>query len=242
MRYFMIYTLIFAILSCTAVSLFAYNDIAKKTVNKTWAKCLAEDTDGPLFAESYIEADIDYPGEGDNFVEKAMYDAAARLRGGYGIHLEAYARVKSKAPIWNGKVVDDYGGNFDLYASVCFDDDPLEGPWEGEVDENVRAEDFIFLDEENTNWDTLRANNELYPWAEAYIDGNSPEIVAWKWVEIPAGESGSQTKHVKVRDWVRSRPAFSHNAVADVWDFSFSDATEWNCYLSGDTTCPKCGE
>lgn len=241
---FISYTLIFTILGCSTISLFAYNDKAKKTVNKYWAGCIAEDWDGPLFAEAYIIADIDYPGEGDNWREKMSHRLQAILRGGYGIHLQAYARVDGEAPRWNGKVVNDYGGEYDLYASVCYEDDAKNDTWEGEVDEKVKAEDFIILDVDRTNWDTIRAINQFPCWAWGDIDGSSPEIVAWKWVGIPSGESGSETRYVKVRDWNRSRPALSHNAVADVWNFSFYDTrgeNKWNCFFSGDTSCPECG-
>lgn len=231
MKRFISYTLIFTILGCSTISLFAYNDKAKKTVNKKWAKCIAEDWDGPLFAEAYIIADIDYPGEGNNWREKMSHRLQAILRGGYGVHLQAYVRVKGKAPN------DDYDGEYDLYASVCFDDDAKNDTWRKKVDEKVKAEDFIILDEELTNWDAIRANDDLYPWAWGDIDGSSP--AKWEWVVIPhpAFESGSG-----VEAWgQRLRPALSHNAVADVWNFSFSDATDWKCFFSDDTSCPECG-
>jgi hypothetical protein len=78
MKRFMIYTLIFAILGCSTISLFAYNDKAKKTVNKYWAGCVAEDSDGPLSTNANIEANIEYPGESgigntvQNFLEATV--------------------------------------------------------------------------------------------------------------------------------------------------------------------------
>lgn len=83
---------------------------------------------------------------------------------------------------------------------------------------------------------TIRAIDELYPWADADIDGSSPKKVWWEAVYYPPSllDSGGW----RIEKW--TRPALSHNAVADVWDFSFSDATEWKCFQSGDTTCHEC--
>ncbi len=243
MKQFTICTLIIVMLSGNTIPLFAYNDKAKKSVNKTWAKCLAEDSDGPLFAEAHIEVDIDYPDEGENWVEKAKHRLTALVRGGYGIKYEAYARVKGEAPN------DDYEGEYDLYASVCFDDDSKNGTWDGKVDEKAKADDFVFLDEELTNWEALRANNELFIYAWGNVNGASP---AKNWREWVKTESFSLSTTTLGTTWTlvnRHRPALSHNAFADVWNFSFSDVRvppneeaekKWNCFQSGDTSCPEC--
>ena len=238
MKRFLIFTLIFAMLSCTAISLYAYNDKAKKTVNKYWAGCLAEDTDGPLFVEATIDADIDYPGEpGIESVIETFFR-------GYGIEYHAYARAKGEAPN------DDYSGEYDLYASVCFDDDPKNGTWRGRVNKKVKADDFVKLSEELTSWDIERANDQLYPWAWGNIDGSSPEKSWKRWVnlnyqnpDIPPDPYTSPSTD----NWVlvpMQRPAFSDSASADVWNFSFFDTrgeNRWHCFFSGNTSCPECG-
>ena len=239
MKRFMIFTLIFAILSCTAISLFAYNDKAKKTVNKYWAGCVAEDTDVPLSANANIEANIEYPGE------PGIGNAVQNFFRGYGVEYYASASVSGKAPIGN----DDYEGEYDLYASVCFDDDTKSNTWDGEVNEKVKADDFVKLDEDLTNWDFIRAIDELYPWADADVDGSSPEKSWQQWVNLNAGPKSNpdiapnpytspSTDNWQLIDMYR--PAQSTNAVADVWNFSFSDTTKWNCFQSGDTTCHEC--
>ena len=171
---------------------------------------------------------IEYPGE------PGIGNGIQNFFRGYGVEYHAYAKVKGEAPN------DDYEGEYDLYASVCFDDDEKNNTWRRKVDEKVRADDFVKLSEELTDWDSIKPNDELYPWAD--VDGASPEIVAWKWVGIPCGESGSETRYVRVQDWNRSRPPLSHNAVADVWHFSISDTrnnldeeNEWNCWKSGNS-------
>lgn len=145
MKRVMIYTLIFAILSCTTISLFAYNDKAKKTVNKYWAGCVAEDTDGPLSANANIEVNIEHPGD------SGILNTVQNFIRGYGIEYYASASVSGEAPN------DDYEGEYDLYASVCFDDDAKNDTWDGEVNEKVKADDFVKLDEDLTNWDILSA-------------------------------------------------------------------------------------
>ena len=96
MKRFMICTLIFTLFAGPFIPLFAYNDRAKKTVNKYWAACLAEDEDGPLSAEAKIVADIDYPGEGDDWIERFIHRQIASIRGGYGIEYHASAFVSKE--------------------------------------------------------------------------------------------------------------------------------------------------
>ena len=168
MKRLMIYTLTLTVLSCTAMNLFAYNDKAKKTVSKNWAGCLAEDADGPLSAEAKIEVNIEYPRE------PGTRNGIQNFFRGYGIEYHAYAIVKGEAPN------DGYEGEYDLYASVCFGEDSKNDTWDNKVDKDVEANDFIRLSEDLTDWDSIRTNDELYPWADADVDGSSPEIVAWK--------------------------------------------------------------
>ncbi|MDE0635864.1 MAG: hypothetical protein OXI43_08470 [Candidatus Poribacteria bacterium] len=234
MKRFTIYTLIFAIFSCTVISLFAYNDKAKKTVNKYWAGCIAEDADGPLSANANIEVNIEYPGE------RGIGNAIQNFFRGHGVEYYASASVSGRAPN------DDYEGAYDLYASVCFDDDAKSNTWRRKVDEDVAADDFVKLDEDLTNWDTIRAINELYPWAYGDISGSSPAKNFQKWVNLNYQDpdiAPNPYESPSTDNWQlvnMHRPALSHNAVADVWNFSFSDATEWNCFFSGDTTCHEC--
>lgn len=230
MKRFVIWTLILAILSFTTISLFAYNDKAKKTVNKYWAGCVAEDTDGPMSANANIEANIEYP------EEPGIRNTVQNFFRGYGVEYYASASVSGNAPN------DDYEGEYDLYASVCFDDDAKGDTWDGEVDERVKADDFVNLDEDLTNWDLIRAIDELYPWADADVDGSSPEKSWREWVKTE-GIGFSTTLDTTWTLVNRHRPELSHNAVADVWNFSFSDTqgvNKWRCYLSDDTTCSEC--
>ena len=202
MKRFTIYTLIFAIFSCTVISLFAYNDKAKKTVNKYWAGCIAEDADGPLSANANIEADIDYPGE------PGIGNALEAFFRGHGVEYHASASISGEAPN------DDYEGEYDLYASVCFDDDAKDDTWRKKVNEKVKADDFVKLDKDLTSWDIMRANDELYPWAWGDIDGSSPEK---NWGE-----------------WIKTERIDFSTTLGTTWTFvNFLDTTNTSRHLSG---------
>ena len=79
-------------------------------------------------------------------------------------------------------------------------------------------------------------------WADADVDGSSPEKSWREWVKTE-GIGFSTTLDTTWTLVNRHRPELSHNAVADVWNFSFSDTqgvNKWRCYLSDDTTCSEC--
>lgn len=67
MKRFMIFTLIFVMLGGAMIVIWA--DTRKRNVDKDYGTCSSTDSDGPLSAEASITVDIDYPGEGEDFIE-----------------------------------------------------------------------------------------------------------------------------------------------------------------------------
>lgn len=189
-------------------------------------KCSATDVDGPLSTESYVDVDIDYPGEPsiDNKID-AWWN-------GYSVEYEAYAKVYGEAP--NG----DYEGEYECYAWVPNDEDHITlEEWDGKVDEDVMAEDSISLtkdDEEWSDadkerygsWDTIQADTDLSSctaWGD--VDGSSPAKSWREWVKTESiGFSTTLGTTWTLVD--RHRPAQSQDGYANAWNFS--DPTEHN--------------
>ena len=80
-----VYTALILLIVGTCFS--SFNDIEdnKRDVNPFWGRYLSKADDGPLKAEAYIIADVDYPNEPD----------AWKHAGRYGIHYKGYAKVST---------------------------------------------------------------------------------------------------------------------------------------------------
>lgn len=218
MKRFMVYTLIFVMLSSAFTILWA--EELSKNASKWYGKVTATDSDGPLSVESYIEVDIDYPGEGRNRLDKLKSRIETTLFG-YRIVYDAYTKVKGNAPN------DDYEGDWNAFAGVEGDLDGDYEPiqtWDGKVDEDVKSKESTPLDENDTNWDEVDAEDELSlctSWGG--IEGASPEKDVWGWRRVMyvlySSGSASDVRYVWERVLIEERPALSNEATANAWNY-----------------------
>ncbi len=225
MKRFVIYTLLFVMLGC-AITIGLLADERTRNVNQYYGRCASTETDGPLSAEAYITSDVDYPGEGNGFVD-TLKSRLETLIEGYGIEYEAYAKFEGEAPN------DEYTGTWEAYAGVPGDDDGDYEPrqnWKNKVKEDVKSKYKNNLhnnpnrwsDAEKGrygNWNAIQADTDLSACsAWGYIDGSSPEIPGeWVVVEEPSEVSGSEILYWL--EWQPGREAESHSAYGNAWNF-----------------------
>ncbi len=219
-------TLFFVMLGC-AITIKLLADERTRNVNQYYGRCASTETDGPLSAEAYITSDVDYPGEGNGFID-TLKSRLETLIEGYGIEYEAYAKFEGEAPN------DDYEGTYEAYAGVPGDLDGDYEPrtdWKNKVKEDVKSKYKNNLhnnpnrwsDAEKGrygNWNAIQADTDLSAcsaWAK--VDGSSPEKNWDEWVKT---ESFSLYTTTLVITWSlvpRHRPALSHKVYANAWNF-----------------------
>lgn len=209
MKKFMVYTLIFVMMTSTMTLIWA--DKRTRNVNKDWGSCASTESDGPLSADGSITVDVDAPGEGKNIIDKAKSRVETILKG-YGIQYEASASVSGNAPN------DDYEGESEVYAWVPNDEDHKPRKrWQTKVSRSASVSDRQKLPKDH-NWGDVDANKELSSctaWGD--VDGSSPEKGKWVVVEGPSEVSGSQILYWL--EWRLERKALSHSAYGNAWNF-----------------------
>lgn len=226
MKRFVIFIVICVMLGCVFTLLRA--DVRKRNVDKLdFAKIISADSDGALYAEAHIISDVDWPGEGNGFLDKAK-SRLETLISGYGLEYEAWARYEGEA------LNDDYEGTYEAYAGVPGDIDGdyhQRTDWRDEVDDEVESTGRYKLHnnpkkwsdaekEKYGNWEDIRAQTDLSlctAWAD--IDGGSPAIPG-KWVQVsgPAEVDG----YIKIVYWLEWRPGrkvVKHSAYGNAWNF-----------------------
>lgn len=232
MKRFVMLTLILVTFVSALTVLWA--DKRTRNVNQYFGKCASEETDGPLSADAYITSDVDYPGEGDGFVDKAKSRLETLLEG-YGVEYEAYAHFKGEAPN------DDYEGTYEAYAGAPGD---LTGDYLQRTDWDEEIEDEVSTNGEKTklhnndkkwsdaekerydSWDDIQAATDLSActaWAD--IDGSSPAIPG-RWVVKKGTGRAYGEKVVIWMEWEKGREALSHYAYGNAWNFP--DPTQHN--------------
>ena len=93
MKRLMLFILILVLLD-SAVTVF-WADIRTKNLSQYYGKCTSIETDGPLSVDAYVISDVDYPGEGDGFLDKTK-SKLETLIAGFGVEHEAYAKFEGK--------------------------------------------------------------------------------------------------------------------------------------------------
>ncbi len=167
-------------------------DVRMRNVdNPYFAKIISAESDAALYAEAHIISDVDWPGEGNGFLDKAKSRLEA-LISGYGLEYEAWARYEGEA------LTDDYEGTYEAHAGVPGDIDGDYHPllaWDEDVDDQVKSTGRYKLHnnpkkwsdaekEKYGNWEDIQAKTDLSlctAWAK--LTGEIPAIPG-RWVVV----------------------------------------------------------